>query len=76
MKEYVKSNITGKEYAVQDVVRILNVQQVIGYLKYGITLLDVYPSIDEKTDKPLLVFIFDRNESRIAYDLWCKRELN
>ena len=76
MKEYVESSVTGKTYAIQDVVRILNVQQVIAYLKHGVTLLDVYPSIDAKTDKPLLVYIFNRNESKPAYDLWCKRELD
>lgn len=75
MKEYITSDVTGKTYATKDVVRILNTQQVIAYLNNGIELLDVYPSYDERSDKPLLVYIFDRAASKEAYDKWCRREL-
>lgn len=75
MKDYITSSVTGKSYDATSVVRILNTQQVIAYLNNGVELLDLYPSVDSKTEKPLLVYIFDRNESRAAYDLWCRREL-
>ena len=74
--DIIKSDVTGKSYYPKDVVRILNIQQVIAYLKYGVELLDIYPSADYETNKPLLVCLFDRNKSKEAYDLWCKRELN
>ena len=71
-----KSEVTGKTYYASDVVRILNIQQVIAYIKAGVEVLDVYPSEDKETGKPLLVFMFDRKASRQAYDLWCKRKLD
>ena len=74
MKEYITSNVTGKTYAIEDVVRILNTQQIIAYMKYGVELLDVYPSINNN-DVPVLVFIVNRADSKKAYDLWCKGEL-
>ena len=74
--DIIKSDVTGKSYYPKDVVRILNIQQVIAYLKYGVELLDIYPSADYETNKPLLACLFDRNKSKEAYDLWCKRELN
>lgn len=76
INEYVISEVTGKRYLPKNVVRILNIQQVIAYLKYGVELLDIYPSADFETNKPLLVCLFDREKSKEAYDLWCKRELN
>lgn len=74
MKEYVTSNVTGKTYALQDVVRILNTQQIIAYMKYGIKLLDIYPSINNN-GLPVLVYIVSRADSKEAYNLWCKGEL-
>ena len=72
----VKSNFTGKAYDPNKAVRILNMQQVAAYMDYGVSLIDLYSSRDIKTGKPILVFIFDREESKEAYDLWCKHELN
>lgn len=74
MEEMIKSEITNKYYKPSKVVRILNIQQVIAYLNMGVELLDIYTSIDKKTDNKVLVFLFDRESSRYAYDLWCRRE--
>ena len=71
----VKSNFTGKTYDPNKAVRILNMPQAAGYMDYGVKLLDLYTSKDIKTGKSILVFIFDREESKEAYDLWCKHEL-
>ena len=71
----IKSNITGKTYKASTVVKILNIQQIIAYLKYGVELIDLYPSVDRVTNKPVLVALFNREDSKEAYDLWCKREL-
>ena len=72
--EKVHSDVTGKDYYIKDVVRILNLSQVCRYLSWNIELLDVYPSIDYKSGNPVLVFIFDRNTSKSAYDAWCKHQ--
>ena len=74
MKEYVTSTVTGKTYALQDVVRILNTQQIIAYMKHGVEILDVYPSISNN-NVPILVYIVSRSGSKDAYDLWCKGKL-
>ena len=70
----VKSNFTNKEYETKKVIRILNAQQAAAYIKYGVELLDLWLSKD-KDGKPILVFIFDKEESKEVYDLWCKHEL-
>lgn len=75
MKEYVESNLTGELYATQDVVRILNPKQQLLYVKAGLYPLDLYQSIDEKTDKDVLVMIFSKEESYPLYQKWCDHEL-
>lgn len=75
MEEMIFSKITNKQYKPSKVVRILNIQQVIAYLNIGVELLDIYTSIDKKTENKVLVFLFDRESSKEAYDLWCRREL-
>ena len=72
----VKSKFTGKTYDPGQSVRILNMQQVAAYMDYGVPLIDLYSSKDIKTGKPILVFIFDREESKEAYDLWCDHRLS
>lgn len=75
MESYFKiSSITGEKYDLFKVVRILNIQQVCFYLDKGVKLLHIEPSEDRKTQKPLLVFFFDRDESKDAYDEWCNRK--
>lgn len=76
MVKFITSKVTGKKYIAENCVRILNPQQVAAYLDYGVELLDIYISKDKITDKKILVYIFNRNDSAEAYDLWCKRELN
>lgn len=74
MKERITSEVTGITYAIEDVVRILNTQQIIAYLKHGVKLLDIYPSINNN-GVPVLVYIVSRADTKQAYDLWCKGEL-
>lgn len=76
MKEYVESQLTGDLYATQDVVRILNPKQQLLYVKAGLYPLDIYTSIDEKTDKDVLVMIFSKEESYPLYQKWCNHELD
>lgn len=78
MEEYLKkSRLTGQYYNLFDdsIIRILNPQQVAAYIEYGLMPIDIYTSKDEKTGKKVLVFLFDRQETKAAYDLWCKHEL-
>ena len=75
MRNYITSDATGKVYAIQDVVRILNPKQQLLYIKAGLYPLDLYVSIDEKTDKDVLVMIFSKEESYPLYQKWCDHEL-
>lgn len=76
MKEKIQSQTTGKTYAPSDVVRIVNQTQATMYMVHGAELLDIYPSRDFKTNKPMMVYIFNRVATMKLYDAWCKHELN
>jgi hypothetical protein len=75
MEERIPSQMTGRVYAARDVVRILNGKQAAAYVANGATLLDVYGSRNYETGEPVLVYIFNRNETVKLYDLWCRHEL-
>lgn len=70
-KFYKRSKQTNEYYNLFDTVRILNVQQCAFYMDKGIELKDVYVSKD-KNGKPILVFLFDKNDTKEAYDEWCR----
>lgn len=69
-KLYTESKLTGKEYCIDDCVRILNIRQVAFYSKEGIYPKDMYVSKDYQTGEEVLVFMFDRKESRSSYGKW------
>ena len=75
MGEIVHSNVTGKDYDIKDGIRLLNLKQCTMYLKHGCELLDLYVSRDHETNDPVLCFIFNREQSKLLFDLWCKHEL-
>lgn len=75
MKDLVKSEVTGKTYDPARCVRILNSLQACKYIKAQCFPLDIYTSIDQKTGQDVLVFLFDRNESKDLYTAWCNHEL-
>lgn len=58
-----------KEYETDDIVRIVNTKQAGLYIKNNVPLMDLFWSRDT------LVFVFDKKQSKEAYDLWCKYEL-
>lgn len=59
-----------------DLIRVLNIQQVIFYMKAGVQLVTFEPSIDYKTQESILAFYFDRNESKAAYAKWKEIKAN
>lgn len=75
MSEIIHSDITGKDYDIKDAIRLINLRQCALYIKNGCPLLDIYSSIDYDTGDPIIVFLFDRKESKKYFDLWCKHEL-
>ena len=67
IKEY--SELFHREYEIEDTVRIVNTKQAGLYVKHNVPLVDLFWS------KDTLVFVFDREQSKEAYNLWCKHEL-
>lgn len=63
------SYITNKNYQTENTVKIVNTRQAGLYIKNNILLVDLFWS------KDTLVFVFDREESKEVYDLWCRRKL-
>lgn len=71
----IKSNLGDFTYDSRDVVRILNPKQRDLYLMNGIMPKDIYTSIDEKTEEKILIYIFEKKDTREAYEKWCNYEL-
>lgn len=68
MKEY--SRLFDRDYDTDNTIRIINTKQAGLYIKNRVPLIDLFWSVNS------LVFVFDREKSKDAYDLWCKRELS
>lgn len=71
---YETSKITGRTYDIFSIVRILNIKQVIYYMKCNLEVMDIEISADRKTGEPILVFCFDREKSKPVFDMWCKKK--
>lgn len=69
--DMVHSEITGKDYYPSQVVRIINIRQACSYMRLGKIPVDIYPSIDFKTNNPVLVILFNREDTKDAYERWC-----
>ena len=68
------SEITGKTYDLFSVIRILNIRQIIHYLNCKVPLMDIEISEDRRNGNPVLVFLFNREDTKEAYDAWCKQK--
>lgn len=70
MKDYARSDTTGKVYCASDCIRLVNMRQVTFYMMHGVEILDFYPSKDFKTGENILVFLVDKKKSQEAYKMW------
>ena len=71
---YKTSETTGKTYDVFDGITIMNAWQAAFYCANGVELQDLKLSEDRKTGDPVFCYIFKREDTREAYDKWCKRK--
>ena len=71
---FITSQVTGKTYDVFSVVRILNVRQAAFYMSKSVILQDIEVSQDRKTNLPVLVFYFNKDDTKEVYDIWCNQE--
>lgn len=70
MGEIVRSKLTNKEYDIKNIVRIINIYQSTYYMNNNIMPLDIYVSRDFETGKPIMVFIFDKRQTKPLYEKW------
>lgn len=71
----IKGKFSEKNYDLNEVIRILDPYQAALYWANGLEPLDIYSSRDYKTNKALVVYVFDRNKTKLLFDKWCKKEL-
>lgn len=67
----IHSDITGKDYYPHEVVRLVNIRQICSYLQMNKKPVDIYSSIDFNTGNPVLVVLFNKEETKDAYKRWC-----
>lgn len=65
----------GKPYNTSETIRIVNSAQGAAYWANGIVPLDIFPSRDYETGKPIIVFVFNRAETQEVYEKWQNYEL-
>lgn len=73
MNEKIRSNLTGHTYRNDSSIRIVNPIQAAFYMENGLMPLDIYPSKDYKTQKPIVVFIFNKEDTKPIFDKWCSK---
>ena len=73
--DYEISNISGKQYQVKDVIRVIDPKQMRLYVKNEVYPIDMYTTTDMETGEDKLVMLFSKKESQPLYILWKKREL-
>lgn len=74
MKE-IKPIFEPKPYSAEKCVRLVNPAQIAAYWVNGCVPKDVYVTRDYSTNRPTIVAIFDREETKDYFDKWCKHEL-
>ena len=73
--DYEISKISGKQYLLKDVVRVIDPKQMKLYVKNEVYPIDMYTTTDMETGEDKLVMLFSKKESQPLYILWKKREL-
>lgn len=73
-EKYIKySAITGRTYNIFECIKILNIEQAIFYIMHGVKLMDLQIS-QNKTGKNIFVFVFNKADTKYAYNMWCEGE--
>lgn len=70
---YETSKTTGKTYNLWGIIRILNPRQAAFYVSRGLEIQDIELS-EDKSKEPILVYYFNKEETKEPYDEWCSRK--
>ena len=65
-----------RDYLPHEVIRIVNPKQYLLYIKNNVYPIDIYASIDDKTDKAILAMVFLKEDTNEIYKKWCNYELS
>lgn len=70
----IEPNIGYRPYNLREVVRIVNLKQILLYIKHKVYPIDIYTSLDDY-DRDILVCVFLKEDTKEVNDLWNKRQL-
>ena len=73
--DYEISKISGKQYQLKDIVRVIDPKQMKLYVKNEVYPVDMYTTTDIETGEDKLVMLFSKKESQPLYILGKNREL-
>lgn len=68
----VKTNLKPRDYLPHEAVS----KQSLLYIKNGVYPIDMYASIDEKTNNSILAMVFLKEDTSEVYKKWCNYELD
>lgn len=72
MSEYMRfSTVTNKKYNMFNTVRILNMEQWSFYMDRGVNPVDIKVTESNRSDKKMVAFYFDKDETKNVYAEWC-----
>lgn len=72
----IQTNLKPRDYNLNEIIRIINPKQCLLYIKSGVYPIDMYTSVDERTNNAVLVMIFLKEETTEVYKKWCNYELD
>lgn len=72
----IRSNTSGRYYSVKKSIRVIDHKQATLYMSNGVYFIDAYASKDRKTNEPIMVYVYEKNDqTQRLYELWKKGEL-
>ena len=69
------SKISGNEYSLNNIVRIVDPKQQKLYIKSGVYPIDMYVTKDLYSDNDILVMLFSKEDTKELYIKWKNHEL-
>jgi len=70
----IEPNIKYIPYDTREVVRIVNLKQILLYIKHGVYPVDIFTSLDDY-DRDILVCVFLKEDTKKVYNKWINHEL-
>ena len=72
----ITTNLKARDYSPHEADAIINPKQYLLYIKNNIYPVDMYTSIDDKTNNVILAMVFLKEDTTEVYKKWCNYELD